>query len=304
MTVRDEGTGDHAPHSAQFLTDVRDLWWTTEQLQRAADVLGLSEVRDVVDVGCGLGHWGRSLARVLPAGAHVTGIDREPQWVRDAPRGATASGVTFSFAQGDALALPLPDACADLVTCQTLLIHVADPRAVLKEMHRVLRPGGRVLLAEPNNLGGVAPAHAGPDTDVELLCAAFRLEVTCERGKAALGLGYNSIGERVPGLLDPALWRDLHGWLCERAWMARPPYSADVRTMFADEERQLDAGNVLWGRNETLRYFLAGGGDPAAFDALWQATRALAEQRLNSFHAGTYAGAEGSLFYLFAARRA
>ena len=295
---------DGTPHSTQFLTDVRDLWWTTEQLQRAADVLGLAGVHDVVDVGCGLGHWGRALCRVLPAGAHVIGVDREQEWVRAAQNTPSAAGVTFSFVLGDASALPLPSASADLVTCQTLLIHVADPRAVLREMHRVLRPGGRLLLAEPNNIGGVVSVHASPDADVELLCAAFRLEVTCERGKAALGLGYNSIGERVPSLLDPALWRDLQGWLCERAWMPRPPYSAAVKTMFADEKRQLAAGSVVWGYDETHRYFLAGGGDPAAFAHLWQATRTLVEQRLQAFDAGTYAGAEGSLFYLFAARRA
>ena len=48
----------------------------------------LDAVRDVLDVGCGVGHWGMLLASVLPENARVTGVDREPGWVERGERRA------------------------------------------------------------------------------------------------------------------------------------------------------------------------------------------------------------------------
>jgi SAM-dependent methyltransferase len=227
------------PHSEQFLTDVRDLWWNRDFLALVATRLDLSGVRSVVDVGSGLGHWARTLARVLPKGAHVVGVEREPTWVaRAAASGTAPEGVTLTFQQGTAEALPFDDASVDLVTCQTLLIHVKDPRAVLAEMARVLKPGGWLVAAEPNNLAGGMISCAHPGADVDDLVASFRLLALCERGKRALGLGDNSLGETLPALLDHALWDDVRTWLNDKTRMARAPYDAEARAFFADERRQ------------------------------------------------------------------
>src|SRR3954447_23803444 len=131
-------------HSAEYFGDTRDYWWNLDFLDLMGKRLSFHNVKDVLDVGCGVGHWGRLLAKVLPTTAHVQGIDRDPRWVQEAEARATAHGLAsrFNYKVGVAETLPFADATFDLVTCQTVLIHTADPGAVIDEMIRVARPGG------------------------------------------------------------------------------------------------------------------------------------------------------------------
>jgi SAM-dependent methyltransferase len=132
-----------------YFGDLRDYWWNLDHLELCAKRLGLDAVRSVLDVGAGVGHWGRLLGHVLPPDATVVGIDREPRWIEEATRRAVEAGVgdRYSYQQTSAEALPFEDASFDLVTCQTVLIHVADPRKVIREMVRVTKPGGLVFLS-------------------------------------------------------------------------------------------------------------------------------------------------------------
>lgn len=295
---------DDAPHSAQVLNDDRELFWNPDFLRLLAARTGFDRARRVVDVGAGQGHWTRVVARLLAPGAEVIGVEREPAWVARASAYPPVPGVAISYREGAAERLPIADASCDVVTCQTLLIHVADPGVVLREMHRVLAPGGLLIAAEPNNLAScVAMDVATPDYDVDDLVAVFRLEATCEKGKAALGLGYNSRGEGLVGFLDEERWTDVRAWVNDRARVVRAPYSDDVRRGIADERRTYAAGGFWWPRDETRRYFDAGGGDPAAFDALLAAARRVAEKRFASFDAGTHASLDGSTLYVIAARK-
>src|SRR3954454_22142488 len=142
-----------APHSAAYFGAVRDFWWNLDQIEVFARRVGLEDSRSVLDVGAGVGHWGRLLSHVLSPEAAVVGIDREPRWVEEASANASAAGLSdrFSYRAASAEELPFEDETFDLVTCQTLLIHVADPRAVIEEMLRVTKRGGLVLASEPNN---------------------------------------------------------------------------------------------------------------------------------------------------------
>ncbi len=60
-------------HSAEYFGDARDHWWNRDFLQLVARRWRFDEVRDVLDVGCGVGHWGMLLAAVLPESTRVTG---------------------------------------------------------------------------------------------------------------------------------------------------------------------------------------------------------------------------------------
>lgn len=287
-----------ARHSEAFLNDLRDGWWNRDWLALVAERAALGEVRRALDVGCGQGHWTRLVARLLHPDAVLDGVDREPEWVRR----ATARGTPQQrFAVSAAEALPFADGSFDLVTCQTLLIHVADPRAALAEWRRVLRPGGQLLLAEPNNLpnalSAFAPLHDAP---VEDLLEAVRLEVMVERGKRLLGEGYNSLGEELPGLLG-AGWTDVVAWNSDRARGMWPPYDA---ALVAEERAFYERGENGWTRAEALRWFAAAGGDEPAFERAWSACLRLNGRRLAGIDAGTYAAAEGGLMYLVHARKA
>jgi len=97
----------------------------------------------VVDVCCGTGDLALAFER---AGARVVGVDFTPEMLQLAlPKRGTAGVV---FAQGDALCLPLADASADAASVAFGLRNLADPQAGLREMARVVRPGGRVLVLE------------------------------------------------------------------------------------------------------------------------------------------------------------
>src|SRR5262245_63946412 len=89
---------DHArmdtpkPHSADYFTDHRDHWWNEDYLALIARRFGFAELKSVLDVGCGVGHWGRTLLPHLPPSARVTGIDPEPRWVQKAGDTAASRG--------------------------------------------------------------------------------------------------------------------------------------------------------------------------------------------------------------------
>src|SRR5436190_5713030 len=142
-----------APHSAHFFRAERDFWWNLDHIEVWARRVGLDGVRSMLDVGAGVGHWGRLLSNVLAPDATLVGIDREPRWVEEATERAAEAGLAdrFSYRLSTAEELPFEDESFDLVTCQTLLIHVADARAVIDEMVRVTKRGGLVVASEPNN---------------------------------------------------------------------------------------------------------------------------------------------------------
>lgn len=98
---------------------------------------------DVVDVGCGTGN-----AALLAAerGARVTGVDPSQRLLDVAEAGASERQLAVSFARGEAGALPLTDASADVLLSVFGVIFAPDPQAAVAEMARVLAPGGRIVL--------------------------------------------------------------------------------------------------------------------------------------------------------------
>ena len=297
----------NAPHSALYLTDARDLWWNDDYLALVAARTGLASARRVLDCGCGVGHWTRTIARLLSPPAQIIGVDRENAWIERASAPDARSPrptIAPSFQRADVHALPFADATFDVVTCQTLLIHVKDPAAVVKEMVRVLRPGGRLLIAEPNNLAeSVARLAVTPEFSLEDAVASFRLEATCEKGKHAAGLGYNSLGEGLVGVLDPTAVDDVRVWNNDRCAVFAPGEARATRLELHDARRLLDSGALGWSKDETLRYFLSGGGAEADFEALWNAARRSSIARLEALERGTLSQNEGGLFYLLSARK-
>lgn len=300
-----------ASHSAEWFGDTRDHWWNADWLALVGARSGASRARDVLDVGCGVGHWGRTLAPILPPDARLTGIDREARWVEAAAAKAAERGLTerFRYQVGTADALDFPDASFDLVTCQTVLIHVRDAAAVVKEMTRVTRPGGVVLLAEPNNavwpiVESVALLHPGsPDgagrASPELIADFLRFHLVCLRGKVARGEGDELVGESLPTLLSGAGLEDIEIRLNDRTAPMLPPYSSPAEQANAEETIDLaDRQHCMWDREGTRLRFVAGGGDAATFDALWSTVMGQRRQVADAMRERRYAAAGGGLFYV------
>jgi ubiquinone/menaquinone biosynthesis C-methylase UbiE len=100
----------------------------------------------VVDLGCGQGNTTRCLADALKP-ATCVGIEFDPALV-DYATTRPDNPPSVSFQQGDATALTFPDASFDVVFCRYLLIHMTDPLAVVREMLRVVKPGGYAIAYE------------------------------------------------------------------------------------------------------------------------------------------------------------
>jgi SAM-dependent methyltransferase len=297
-----------APHSAHFFRAERDFWWDLDHIGVWARRVGLSDVRSVLDVGAGVGHWGRLLSHVLSPEATVVGIDREPRWVEEATANAAAAGLTdrFSYRAASAEQLPFEDETFDLVTCQTLLIHVADPRAVIEEMIRVTRRGGLVVAAEPNNRAltlMVTSVSAESSIDEHLDVARFYM--TCEQGKIALGHGNSSLGDLVPGYFNDAGLEAIQVCQSDKVSLMVPPYSSPEQqalkeAYLSDAE---EGGGWGWTKEEGRRYFEAGGGDPDEFDRMWERRLDEARRLAAAIEAGTYHAAGGDVMYLVSGRR-
>ena len=101
----------------------------------------------VLDVACGTGIVARRVVNLVGSDGQVVGIDLNPNMLAVARSAAEREGLAIEWQEGPAERLPFPDGAFDLSLCQFALMFFADRRAALQEMHRVVRPGGRIALS-------------------------------------------------------------------------------------------------------------------------------------------------------------
>jgi ubiquinone/menaquinone biosynthesis C-methylase UbiE len=151
---------------------------------RLAQLAQIDASQRVLDVGCGIGGPSRYLASKF--GCQVTGLDLTPEFVALAGmlahRTRLADKVTYR--QGNALELPFPDASFDVVWSQNAAMNIADRDRLYGEMHRVLRPGGRLALQDVAAGPGGEPYYPTPwasDKSISFLFAPQSTRAALER---------------------------------------------------------------------------------------------------------------------------
>jgi SAM-dependent methyltransferase len=152
---------------------------------------GISPGAAVLDLGCGPGLVTELLAELVPHGT-VVGVDANPALLARAERRLAATGhAGVRFVEAWAHALPLADASVDFAYSRFLFQHLGDPAAVLQELRRVLRPGGRVVLVDTDDGGLVL--HPEPPGLPALLAAS-------QAAQARVG-GDRTVGRKLRGML-------------------------------------------------------------------------------------------------------
>lgn len=119
---------------------------------RSLELMRLTPGDRVLDAGCGTGVLLTALARAVGPTGRVIGLDHNPEFLAEARQRIETAGVAarVELNDGDALALPFADGSFDATHCERLLIHLNEPGQAVAELARVTRPGGWVVVAEPD----------------------------------------------------------------------------------------------------------------------------------------------------------
>ncbi|MDQ3286547.1 MAG: class I SAM-dependent methyltransferase [Actinomycetota bacterium] len=125
---------------------MRLAYYDERVIEKMAEVAGIAEGSEIADVGTGTGFVAAGLA---PRVKRVIGIDNASAMLRVAHENLDYLGVSNAeLLVGDLAVLPLADNSVDAAFANMVLHHAVDPDAMLKEMARIVRPGGTIVLTD------------------------------------------------------------------------------------------------------------------------------------------------------------
>ena len=140
-------SAEDAARMAAFLEDRARCPDQAQVNAALRDVVAGQPGEHVLEVGCGSGALSRLVAPDLRPSGEMVGVDVAPDMIAAARQYAVAdSSLRFEVASGEQL--PFDEATFDVAFAARLLLHVADPVVVVREMARVVKPGGRVVLLD------------------------------------------------------------------------------------------------------------------------------------------------------------
>ncbi|MFP4089642.1 MAG: methyltransferase domain-containing protein [Cyclobacteriaceae bacterium] len=294
-------------HSANFMGEYRNHWWNRGFLDALASRLQLHRYSSMLDVGCGKCHWSKLLLPYLDEPATIRAVDNDKRWIalkKEHEVYFEQHQAQFDMLLTEADQLPFEDNTFDIVTCQTLLIHVAYPEQVLAEMKRVLRPGGVIICAEPNNrVQHLIRTSLSDDTPIEEVLDHVKYALIYEEGKKVLGQGDNSLGDLLPGLISQAGFEDLEVRLSDKAIAMYPPY--DTKDQLATLRQWSQGDHVSATGTDEKEYFQTMGPEYLQFyETYHQKYIHKLDNLLDALEEGSYHAGGGAIMHVVSATKA
>jgi ubiquinone/menaquinone biosynthesis C-methylase UbiE len=170
----DDGIADAA---ARYLdTMMRVL---AAQKQQTLELLRLKPGMSVIEIGCGNGRDAEAVARLVGPGGRVVGIDASQELIAQATERTASLGLPLRFQVDDAHALAFADNSFDAARVDRVLQHLNDPGQAVREMARVVRPGGRMSAIEPD---WQTMTVAGVDNEVTRAVVRYKVDINITHG--------------------------------------------------------------------------------------------------------------------------
>ena len=162
---------------------------------------GLRRGERVLDVACGTGIITRAAAEQVGTTGTVTAVDLAPDMLEVA-KATPAAGAPIEWHEADAVALPLPDGAYDVALCQMGLMFIADKPRAVAELHRVLAPGGRIIVNTPGRIQPLFEAmeqaivdHIDPGLGA-FVSAVFSMHDPAALGDLLRGAGFEDVSSK------------------------------------------------------------------------------------------------------------
>ncbi len=172
---RDVDAAGDAESYVDYLSHVSSLDSVAYGKRERARLLGLRPGARAIEVGCGLGDDARALARLVGPDGEVVGLDASAALLEHAQARCRAEDGPVTFIVGDAHELPFDAGAFDAARTERTLQHLENPARAVGELARVTRPGGVVLVNEPD--WGTLASTGRPRELIRAMLAAAEAQI-------------------------------------------------------------------------------------------------------------------------------
>jgi ubiquinone/menaquinone biosynthesis C-methylase UbiE len=144
------GKSDGAKYFVDYLDTVTAQSEMQRYKRRTYQLLGITAGARILDVGCGTGDDALAMAELVGSCGQIVGLDYSPSLIEEAHQRVKDGALPVDFTSGDVHRLDFPDNSFDGCRADRVFMHLRDREQALAEMIRVTRPGGRIVVREPD----------------------------------------------------------------------------------------------------------------------------------------------------------